>query len=186
MKILDIGCGNKKYKGEIEDVVIGMDRMRLPSVDVIYDIEKFPYPYKSEVFDKIVMQHSLEHVSKENMANIKIIEEIHRVLKGDGILEVEVPIGHWFKYDPTHKNYVGFWYWKYFSENFPMNFYSHTRFKVLEYNLVGLAGAKFATTLKPFACWLYKKNPERMERIIDMVCLDATIKYKLKKVRSVS
>lgn len=182
MRVLDIGCGNKKYKGNEGDIVIGMDRVNLPDVDIIRDMETFPYPFEDEEFDKVVMNHTLEHVSRENMTNVKIVEEIYRVLKKEGILEVEVPIGQWFFYDPTHKNYVGYWYWLYFSKDFPLNFYSTARFELIESKIIGVHGIRFFDAFTPFLNWLYQKNPGGVERLINFLNIDAGVRYILKKV----
>lgn len=179
MTTLDIGCGNNKYAGHD---VIGMDAIDLPGVDVIHDMEQFPYPFEDSAFNEVVMRHSLEHVSKHNNANITIIEEVYRILKPKGVFSVEVPIGQWFHYDPTHKNYVGFWYWKYFSLKFPLNYYTHARLKILSAELVGIHGLKHIEQLKFIFKWLYKRSPEGMERFINFINLDAAIKYTLMKV----
>lgn len=181
MKILDIGCGNNKYKGNEEDIVIGMDRAKLINVDVIHDMEKFPYPFEADTFDKVVMQHTLEHVTKENRTNIRIIEEIYRLLHIGGILEVEVPIGQWFHYDPTHKNYVGHWYWSYFSIGFPLNFYSIARFKLVNAKIVGVHGINGIDTFTFLFDWLYQRNPGGLERIVNFLNIDIAVRYILKK-----
>jgi SAM-dependent methyltransferase len=180
-QILDIGCGINKYKGNSDEIVTGLDKANLLSVDILHNMEDFPYPLKSNTYDKIIMHHSLEHVSKVN--NIKIIEEIYRLLKPNGLLIVNVPIGHWFTYDPTHQNYVPFWYWKYFETNFPLSFYSFARFKIIEYKLIDLHGITHITDiLKPILSWIYNKNPPAAERIITFFCLDAEVKYTLIKL----
>jgi predicted SAM-dependent methyltransferase len=177
MKYLDIGCGNNKYIG-----AIGMDRVKLPGVDIVHDMESFPYPFEDNTFDKVIMQHVLEHVSKENMNNIKIIEEIYRILKPGGLLKVEVPIGQWFHFDPTHKNYVGRWYWSYFSEDFPLNYYTHARFELMESKVVGLHCVKGIEMFTPFLDKLYQITPNGIERLINFLNVDVAIKYELKKV----
>ena len=182
MEILDIGCGNNKFK-RFGCHVTGIDIVDLPGVNIIHDMEQFPYPFNDSSFGKIIMQHSLEHVSKENYTNIKIIDEAHRLLIPQGQLIVEVPIGQWFNYDPTHKNYVGYWYWKYFSNDFPLNFYTKTRFKLIKVELVGIHGLKYIEYLTFMFNWLYQKSPEGMERFINFINLDAAIKYTLRKVQ---
>ena len=52
MKILDIGCGNNKYPD-----AVGMDLVKLPNVDVVHSFLNMPYPFESESFDMVVMQH---------------------------------------------------------------------------------------------------------------------------------
>lgn len=181
---LDIGCGNNKHKGkeypgELQcERVIGLDIVDLPYVNIKHDMESFPYPIEDASFDNVVMHHSLEHVSKENMKNIKIIEEIHRLLKPEGILIVTVPIGHWFTYDPTHKNYVGYWYWKYFSTDFPLNYYTTARFKLIECKLIKISCFE---KISPIFRHIYKISPTVAERMIGFLHLDAEVQYILKK-----
>jgi len=182
MIILDIGCGNNKYKGDMHDTVTGLDKVALPGVDVIHDMEIFPYPFNTETFDKAIMQHSLEHVSRANRENIKIIEEVHRILKPSGTLIVEVPIGQWFYYDPTHTNYVGFWYWKYFSVDFPLNYYSNARFEMIRAELVGVHGLRHIEKFTSLLNLLYQKTPDGVERFINFINLDAAVRYTLKKM----
>lgn len=178
--ILDIGCGANKTKG---DSVVGMDIIQLPDVDVIHDMEDIPYSFISGIFDTVVMNHVLEHVTRTNNTNVKIIEEVHRLLKPNGILIVEVPIGQWFHYDPTHKNYVGIWYWKYFSTSFPLNYYTDARFKLVSAELVGMHGVKHIEKLTPLFNHLYQVSHEGMERFINFINMDAAIKYTLRKVQ---
>ena len=37
MKILDLGCGNKKYKSK-DNVVVGVDNVKLKNVDIAHDL----------------------------------------------------------------------------------------------------------------------------------------------------
>jgi len=175
---LDIGCGNNKHKENFNESVIGLDIADLPSVDIKHNMEEFPYSFEDFTFDKVIMHHSLEHVSKENNKNIKIIEEIYRLLEPNGMLIVDVPIGHWFTYDPTHKNYVGYWYWKYFSTDFPLNYYTTARFKLIECKLVKIACFE---KISPIFRYLYKISPTVTERLIGFLHLDAEVQYILQK-----
>ena len=177
MIILDIGCGNNKFRGNPGDIVIGIDRIKFKNVDIIYDMERFPYPFKDKVFDKVVMSHSLEHVTRHDRKNIKIIEEIYRILKDDGILEVKVPIGIGFYQSPEHKNYVGVWYWTYFSKDSP---YSTAKFELIEYEIIKLLRVRI---IRPLLNRLYKINPLVIERLINFSGLDAEVKYVLRKCR---
>ena len=176
-RILDIGCGNNKYPNSI-----GMDRVKLPNVDIIHDMEDFPYPFINNSFDTIVMQHVLEHVSKENMANIKIIEEIYRLLRQNGTLIVEIPLGQCFLFDPTHKNYVGYRYWDYFSEDFPLNYYTHARLKLKSAEIVGFHGINGIERFTWLANKAYQITPSGIERLICFLNMDMFVKYTLEKV----
>lgn len=70
MKILDIGCGNNKMKG-----AIGIDRVALPEVDIVHDLNSFPYPFEDNTFDEIYAAHIVEHLD----SIIRVMEELHRI-----------------------------------------------------------------------------------------------------------
>ncbi|MEM2954453.1 MAG: class I SAM-dependent methyltransferase [Candidatus Nanoarchaeia archaeon] len=82
MKILDIGCGLRKYKPKQKNArVIGLDIVKLPGVDVVHDLEKSPLPFKDNEFDTVIANHVLEHV--KNL--ISVIHEIWRITKRYGL-----------------------------------------------------------------------------------------------------
>ena len=87
MKILDIGCNGKKYKGKDGDVVIGLDIQKFPEVDVIHDLEKTPLPFKASTFDIVYANHTLEHI--KNI--VELVMDVHRILKPNGVFRVIVP-----------------------------------------------------------------------------------------------
>ncbi len=88
MKILDVGCGSRKYKSKnAEDEVIGLDIDTNSEADVIHDLSKFPYPFEDEDFDAIQASHILEHLDNPT----GFINEIDRILKKDGRLIIKVP-----------------------------------------------------------------------------------------------
>ena len=78
---LDIGCGNAKVKG-----CLGIDTIRTKDVDIIADLNK-GLPFRCSVFDEVYMNHVLEHVDDV----IKVLEEVHRVLKAGGKVIIKVP-----------------------------------------------------------------------------------------------
>lgn len=134
MKILDIGCGKKKYQSKNKnDVVVGLDIAKLPEVDVVHNLEKFPWPFKNNEFDLIISNHVLEHMTDL----IKVMEEIHRIGKPGALVKINVP---YFAYpgsyqDPTHKRFFTLHTFDYFSEDSELNYYSKARFKILKIKL---------------------------------------------------
>lgn len=54
-----------------------------------FDFYSFPYPWKDESVDEILMVHILEHLCP--MRTPEIFRELHRVLKRDGLLIIQVP-----------------------------------------------------------------------------------------------
>jgi SAM-dependent methyltransferase len=126
---LHLGCGKDIIPG-----FINLDSIKLPGVDVVYDLNKFPWPFKNNSFDYILAKSTLEHL--EDL--IKVMEEVHRISKKDAIIEIIVPhfasLGAYI--DPTHKLFFSYYTFDYFTENFDYNFYSKARFKIEERKIV--------------------------------------------------
>ncbi|MFA6054066.1 MAG: methyltransferase domain-containing protein [Thermodesulfovibrionales bacterium] len=96
---LDLACGNKKTPG-----TIGVDSKKTPSVDVVHNLTKFPYPWKDNSVDEIYCNHYVEHT--EDL--ISFIDECWRILKPEGKMYITAPyyssIRAW--QDPTHKRAI--------------------------------------------------------------------------------
>lgn len=92
--VLDLGCGSHKQPG-----AIGVDRHRHAAVDVVAHLEH-GLPFADDSVDQVYAIHFLEHVRDL----LHLMNEVHRVLRRDGVLHVMVP--HWqcvnAVADPTH------------------------------------------------------------------------------------
>ncbi len=84
--IVDIGCGNKKYKDPKGRKVIGLDKVQTKETDLVHDIDK-GLPFEDGSIDFIYMDNCLEHL--ESFENS--MREIHRVLKKGGEVLIKVP-----------------------------------------------------------------------------------------------
>jgi len=108
MKVLDVGCGDRKT----EDA-LGIDIVSLPGVDIVHDLNVFPWPLESGSFDKVFMLNILEHLDD----TIRIMKEVYRVLRPGGIVHIEVV--YWnHKYtwsDPQHKHAFTDISWEFFT-----------------------------------------------------------------------
>ncbi len=62
MKILDLGCGTKKTSHPSAQV-IGVDRKAVPGVDVVHDLDAYPYPFQDSEFDMVFCNHIIEHLT---------------------------------------------------------------------------------------------------------------------------
>jgi len=97
-KVLDLGCGARKRTGSI-----GLDRVALAGVDIVHDLDHFPYPLSDSSFDRIILRHVVEHVSDV----VALMEEIHRIGRPGAIVEIYTP--HFTSAssfsDPTHKHH---------------------------------------------------------------------------------
>ncbi len=105
--ILDIGCGKNKRPG-----AIGIDRVNLPEVDIVADIEEGLKFLPDGFADEIYAHSCLEHV--RNFENLMC--EIVRVLKKDGRTFVFVPhfSNPYYYSDPTHIRFFGLYSFYYF------------------------------------------------------------------------
>jgi SAM-dependent methyltransferase len=97
-RILDLGCGNKKRAG-----AVGVDFNDRTAADIVHDLNVFPYPIKDAEFDEVYLDNCLEHL--DNV--IRVMEEVHRVLKPGGLAKVIVPYfrSRWAFIDPTHRHF---------------------------------------------------------------------------------
>jgi len=75
-KVLEIGGGQKPIFHP------NMDLLDVPEVDIVYNLEKFPYPFKDEEFDGVVGLYVIEHISWRKFD--QFLREIYRILKREG------------------------------------------------------------------------------------------------------
>ena len=131
--ILDVGCGINKYPG-----AIGLDNNAATRADVLADLDRFPYPFKSNSFDGLRAIHVIEHVTDV----IKTMEEFHRLVRPGGRVHIETP--HYTDYssfcDPTHKHHLNSFSFRYFGENHGgFGYYSKARFREISVHVKLLA-----------------------------------------------
>jgi ubiquinone/menaquinone biosynthesis C-methylase UbiE len=144
---LNIGCGRS-----IEKESINLDFIKLPGVNVVHDLNKFPYPFKDNTFDEVFADNVLEHLNDLQ----KTLEELSRISKKEGVIEIIVPLAptmHAFR-DPTHKLFFTYRTFEYFTEDTKtLNHYTKARFKILSRKII------FHNRLK-FSTWLINLNPK--------------------------
>src|ERR1700677_766830 len=106
-RILDVGCGIKKYPGSI-----GIDINPASAADVICDLDRFPYPLADRTFDQLRAIHVIEHLTDV----IRAMEEFHRLVKPGGRVRIETP--HYTDFssfcDPTHRHHLNSFSFRYF------------------------------------------------------------------------
>lgn len=101
LKILDLGCGYKKFKSRPEDNVIGIDHTNKSDADIVTDISK-GLPFDDCEVDFVYCSHFVEHLSYEERDII--FYEIKRVLKRGGLFFFKVPhFSHYFISAYDHK-----------------------------------------------------------------------------------
>jgi SAM-dependent methyltransferase len=79
-----------------------MDKRELPGVDIVHDLEVFPWPLKDESCIQVVASHVLEHIKPWHQ--LDLFNEVWRIMKPKGAFVIAVPygVGHGFVQDPTH------------------------------------------------------------------------------------
>ncbi|MDQ3667674.1 MAG: class I SAM-dependent methyltransferase [Acidobacteriota bacterium] len=120
---LDIGCGRNKLSGSI-----GLDIVPLEGVDIVHNLEQYPYPFEDNTFEYIRLSHVIEHLQ----SILKTMEEIHRIARPDALVEIITPhytdSSSW--QDPTHIWHLNSRAFGFFEEDFKTNHYSKVRFKI--------------------------------------------------------
>ena len=98
---------------------VGIDIGKLEGVDIVADLNK-GIPLKDNSVDMLFSFHFLEHVNDFT----RMVEEIHRVVKPNGIVKIRVSYFNCFDAftDPTHKNFFTERAFDYFSDEIYFNY----------------------------------------------------------------
>jgi hypothetical protein len=124
---LHIGAGNEILEGWVNH-----DVAALPGIDVVHDLEAFPWVFEDNQFEEVRMINVLEHLT--NM--VKTMEEIHRITAPDAKVTIRVP--YWnsrdMATDPTHKVFFSEYSFDYFDPSTRHGkerpYYSTARFRI--------------------------------------------------------
>lgn len=173
MNILNIGCGPNKYKTDNpDDIVIGLDMQKLPSVDVVWDLNKTPLPFKNGEFDMVYASHVVEHVKDV----FQLFEEVHRILKIRGIFKIIAPhFSNPVAYSPDHKTYWGFHSIDFVEEGHSDHYLIKSNFKILS--------KKFKLFKFRQLCWFANKFPNFYETWISGFLRSVEITYELRAIK---
>lgn len=117
--ILDIGCGESKMDLESSRVV-GMDKRNLPGVDLVHDIEVFPWPLPDACCLTVISSHVLEHIKP--WLTIDLFNEVWRIMRPGGQWAISLPYAGSFGFwqDPTHCNGFNEATFQYFDPDYPL------------------------------------------------------------------
>jgi len=131
---IELGCGERKRPSRL-----GIDRLDLPDVDIVADLEAGLPFLPDRCVDEIHCRSVLEHI--ENFEHL--FTEMIRVLKEDGRAYIFVPhfSNPYYYSDYTHKRPFGLYTFYYFAdpEHQPRrkvpSFYTKTRIEILSLKL---------------------------------------------------
>lgn len=173
--VLIIGAGffidtNREHYGKAK--ITRLDKIILPNIDVVHDLEIFPYPFFDSQFDEIVAEHVLEHLDKL----VEVMSELWRITKKDGIIKIIVPAWTaWQAYtDPMHKRFFTRESFDFWDSNTPLGrergYYisQNVKFKI-EKKIIGFFNYpfpyifqfifnKFYNFYKKYLLWIFPAN----------------------------
>lgn len=117
---IDIACGDNK-KGED---FIGVDKIKNPSVDIVHDLNVYPWPFEDNSVDEIVCSHYIEHIphdinnGDDRDGFIQFMDEVYRILKPGGTVKIVAPYVTNVRAfgDPTHRRYIHDWSFFYYNK----------------------------------------------------------------------
>jgi SAM-dependent methyltransferase len=122
-RILELGCGRNKHPN-----AVGIDRIALPGVDVVHDLNRRPYPFEDDSFDEIYAIHVIEHLD----SILAVMEEVFRIARPNARVTVITPHHSdaisW--QDPTHKWHLNSYSFNYFDPTYHTNYYTAARFRI--------------------------------------------------------
>ena len=150
MKKLHLGSGKDIRKG-----YINLDSVKLNGVDVVHNLDKYPWPFKNNQFDEVLCINVLEHLS----SIVDPMEEIWRISKPGAKVIIRVPIypSIWAFTDPTHKSVYTYVTFNYFRPEDGLNYYTKARFRIIKRRIRFLI-----SYLKPLE-WFFNIN-EKMQK----------------------
>jgi predicted SAM-dependent methyltransferase len=95
---LNLGAGSALLTGWIN-----LDRVPMPGIDVVHDLDSGPWPFETSSANQIVAKDVFEHVADP----ILFMTECHRILRPSAGLFIHCPYykGRDAFTDPTHKRF---------------------------------------------------------------------------------
>lgn len=126
---LNLGCGRRWREG-----CLNIDRAGQVAPDLVWDLDRLPYPLPDAHFTRIFASDVVEH-----LANIpEFMREAHRLLAPGGVLEITTPhfsCANSFT-DPTHRHHLGYFSFDCFTAGHDLDYYADARFAIAERQIV--------------------------------------------------
>ena len=91
---LNLGCGSVILKD-----FVNVDKFDFYKPNIVHDLEVFPYPFKDNSVDEIILSHVLEHIGQIPDVFNEIIKELYRICRNGSLINIIVP-------DPRHDDFI--------------------------------------------------------------------------------
>lgn len=99
---LNLGGGKKRING-----FLNVDLIKTPQTDIVHDLNVFPWPFKDNSVDEIIMDNILEHLKDIT----PVMKELWRICKNKARIKIIVPhfesLGAYV--DPTHYHFFTYY-----------------------------------------------------------------------------
>jgi len=164
MKRLNFGCGKIIKKGWTN-----VDFQKAREIDKSFDFTKYPYPFKDDTFDYVLIDNVLEHLQDPQ----KVMKEIQRISKRDAIVEIIVPYynSYYAWGDPTHVNFFNEFSIKQTLEGVEYSHHKEKLFKIIQLTSVP----------QRFLRWIPKKTLNGMKKLLGNIIVELRIKARVLK-----
>lgn len=173
MKKLNLGCGT-----DIREGYVNLDIAKLPGVDIVWNLDKTPWPFKDGAFDEIcALSNILGFVKDFKLA----MSEIWRISKPNALVVVSSPLFpsiNCFS-DPHTKKVFTYNSFVYFEPGNKFNYYSDIRFKTTERKII-FSMNKYLKFLNP----LVNLSPKFYTRFFANLLPSNGIIFKLRAVKN--
>jgi SAM-dependent methyltransferase len=172
---LILGSGAAKYPHSIN-----VDINSIHHPDVIHDLNKFPYPFKTNQFKKIIACNIIEHLDDV----IKVMEELYRITKPNGIIDIVT--GHFSSVDsfndPTHKHFFTSRSFDYLIPQTDLYKYKYTKIKFKKIKVI-LGPQNHHNIFVKLILFLINKNIIFYESRLAFIFPIGVIYYKLQVIK---
>lgn len=128
--ILNLGAGTTKMEGAwgVDSRPVSTD-----TIDVVADLNRFPYPFRENSINEIHLYFTLEHLDEPFL----ILCELWRILKDGGRIYIRVPhfssVYCWAEI--THKRAFAYGSFDIFQKGGSRDYYTSCRYRVIEKRL---------------------------------------------------
>lgn len=176
MKKLNLGCGR-----DIKKDYINLDIIKGEGIDVVWDLDKFPYPFKDNQFIEINFINIIEHLLYPE----KALRELYRIAKDGCIINVRAPHfsnpGIWW--DLTHRRglcYTSFDHYDIKKKNLSNSLIEDGKlfFQILEREI---EFSKFSRSIG--ISWFANKFPSYYENHIAYIFTARDVTFKLRVIK---
>jgi SAM-dependent methyltransferase len=124
---LNLGCGRKKLAG-----FVNVDKSEAVAPDVLWDLDRFPYPLERGHFTEVRAFDVVEHLQDIPA----FMDEVHALLAPGGTIEITTP--HYSSpnsyNDPTHRFHFGLFAFDVFTRH-ELDYYAKGRFDLVQRKL---------------------------------------------------